>query len=176
MPRSITRTLRVEEDLDAAVAKSANDERVSVNFIINRQLRRYVDWDIPALDLALVTVPKMILDKFASRTTDENMELDGREVTRDVIRPATLQILGEFSVSSVFEIYRRSSLYGGRFHFDFADGKDNTSRVFVIRHDSGPKWSRYYYGSVDEAFRVLLRKEIRTEYTDSLVIAQLRLS
>ncbi len=173
MPKSVTRTLRVEEELDRAIAKRASKERVSVNFLVNRSLRKLIEWDAPISELGLVVVPKLLLDRLTDGKDGQNFEENGRSVARGFLRPATQYILGEFTVSSSIEILRRSSLYTGRFSFDFDEGHDSRKQVLILRHDQGNLWSRYFFGLLDETFKVQLGEQARIEYTDSLCIVQL---
>lgn len=175
MPKSVTRTLRIDEDLDRAIGKRASKERVSVNSLVNRSLRKLVDWDIPLLELGAVVVPKLLIDRMAEDKDEQKFGEYGREVARDFLKPATLYVTGEFTVASSIEMLRRSALYSGRFRFDFGEGHDSRKQVLMIRHDQGRLWSSYFAGLLDETFKVLLGEELRIEYTDSICIAQLAL-
>jgi len=173
LPKSVTRTLRVDEDMDKAIETSAAKQNVSVNFLVNSLLRRYVEWDSPAMSLGYVVVPSLLLDELAKAKDEETLEQLGRKVARDFLIPATVYALGETTVASAIEVMRRASLYTGRFGFDLQEGRDSRSHVLIIRHDQGRLWSRYYVGLLDETFRVLLGEAAKTTYTDSLCILQL---
>ncbi len=47
-PKSITRTLRLDAELDDNLLKLAESENISVNLLINKALTRYVEWDAHA--------------------------------------------------------------------------------------------------------------------------------
>lgn len=173
MPRSVTRTLRVDEDLDKAIANRASKERVSVNFLVNRSIRKLIEWDVPILELGMVVVPKLLLDRLSGDKDEQKFAEYGREVARDFLKPATQYVIGEFTTASAIEVMRRSSLYSGRFSFDFDEGHDSRKQVLVVRHDQGRPWSSYFAGLLDETFGVLLGMDAKVEYTDSLCIAQL---
>jgi hypothetical protein len=174
LPRSVTRTVRLDEELDKAISKKASNGRTSVSFLVNRCIRKFVEWDSPSFELGVVSVPESLLDKLARDKDEEALEVFGREVASDFVKPATEYVLGEFTVESAIEILRRSSLYSGRYTFDFANGHDSRNSVIVLRHDHGRLWSRYYAGLLDETFKVLLREEVKATYTDSLCVVQLK--
>jgi hypothetical protein len=173
LPKSVTRTLRVEEELDRAIAKRASKEGVSFNFLATRSLRKFIEWDVPIVELGMVVVPSLVLDRLASGKGEKELEEYGREVARDLIKPATVYVTGEFTVASAIEVMRRSSQYSGRFSFDFDDGLDSRNQVLIVRHEHGRVWSSYFAGLLDETFRVLLGKDVKVEFTDSLCIVQL---
>jgi hypothetical protein len=173
VPKSVTRTLRVDEKLDSAIAKRASREGVSVNFLITRGLRKFIEWDLPIRELGLVVVPKLLLDRLSGDKDERKFGEYGREVARDFLRPAAVYVTGGFSVASAIEVLRRSSRYSGRFNFDFDEGEDSRKLILIVRHEQGRLWSSYFAGLLDETFNALLGKEARVEYTDSLCIVQL---
>jgi hypothetical protein len=173
--RSVTRTLRLEEDLDKAIGKRAADEKVSVNFLVTKALRKLVDWDIPVVEFGMVVVPDLLLNLFSGDKDEATFERFGRDVAREFAKPMIEYLEGDFTSESFVEWLRRVSRYTGRFQFDFGDGKDSRSYVVVLRHNRGRTWSRYYVGVLDEAFHSLLGEEIKVAFTDSLCVGQLRI-
>jgi hypothetical protein len=174
-PESVTRTLRLDRDLDRAIAAAATKQRVSVNFLVNRCIRKYVEWDGPSQEFGVVVIPKLLLDALAKEADAETFERYGREVARDYVRPAAIYLTGEFTVASSIEVLRRGAVYGGSFRFDVDEGRDSRHRVIVLRHDQGRLWSRYFAGLLDETFKILLSEETNVICTDSLCVAQMTL-
>jgi hypothetical protein len=86
-----------------------------------------------------------------------------------------IYIFGEFTVTSVVEFLKRAALYSARFSFDFVDARDSSSHVLILKHDRGRPWSRYYLGLLDETFHVLLGEHLKTAYTETMCVGQLRL-
>jgi hypothetical protein len=170
----VTRTLRVDEELDEAVVKRASQERISVNFLVNRCIRRFVEWDSVAKGFGMVATPKMVLDRLAIGKDGDEFESLGRAVAKELVKPSAEFINGEFTVASCVDVFRRSSTYGGGFSFEFGEGRDSRSHVIALRHDQGQLWSRYYAGILDELFRVLLGEEAKVSYTDALCILQMK--
>ena len=130
-----------------------------MNFFVSMSLRKLVDWDIPAVELGMVVVPDLLLAKFSSDKDEATFERFGRELTREFTDPVVTYAIGEFTVASCIEFFRRVALYSGRFKFDFVEGRDSRSYVMIVKHDRGRAWSRYYLGVLDEVFNVLLGQE-----------------
>jgi len=172
-PESVTRTLRLDRDLDRAIASAAAKQRVSINFLVNKCIRKYVEWDGPALELGNVTIPDLLLDALVRDRDGEALEGYGREVARDYIRPAATYMLGDFTVDSALEVIRRGSLYSGAFSFNVDEGHDNRHRVIVLKQERGRLWSRFWAGLLEETFKVLLGEETKIISTDSLCVVQL---
>jgi hypothetical protein len=172
-PNSVTRTLRVDKDLDRAIAAVAAKERVSVNFLVNRCIRRYVEWDYPSAEFGMVSVPNLLWEELTKDKDGSALEQLGRKVAQEYLRPAALYLTGEFTAASATEVLRRASLYGGTFSFNVDEGQDTHNRVIVLRHDQGSLWSRYFVGLLDETYGVLLQRQIKMTYTGSLCVVQM---
>ena len=166
----------MDGELDRAIARAAAKQRVSVNFLVNKCIRRYVEWDGHLSDLGIVTIPRLLLDVLAKGVDAEALERCGREVAREYLRPAATFLLGEFTVASAIEVLRRSAVYGGTFSFDIDEGSDSRHRVIVLSHDQGRLWSRYFAGLLEETFKVLLGEETKVTSTDSLCVVHLTTS
>src|SRR5438094_593830 len=61
--KSVTRTVRIDEDIDYQLEKLAHEQRVSVNYFANQALRKFVEWDVFADRLGFVTLPSDIFEK-----------------------------------------------------------------------------------------------------------------
>jgi hypothetical protein len=173
VPKSITRTVRLDADLDAAIQRKSAEEKVTVNFFINRTVRKLVEWDMPARKFGLVMTPEALLIKLLERYDDESCLELGRASAREYIKPLAEYLYGEFSLETSILLFRRSSQYGGRWEFDeVVDLADSKKHVLILRHNQGHKWARYYHGLIVETFRGLLGKNAKVESTDNLCIAQ----
>jgi len=140
---------------------------------VNKCIRKYVEWDAPALELGNVTIPALLLDALARDKDGDALERCGREVARDYIRPAATYFVGEFTVDSALEVIRRGSLYAGAFSFNVGEGRDSRHRVIVVKQERGRLWSRFWVGVMEETFKVLLGEETKIISTDSLCVVQL---
>src|SRR5579863_8411185 len=118
MPKSVTRTVRLDKDLDDAIQRRAAEEKITVNFIFNRTVRKLVEWDVPARKLGLVTTPEGLLNRLLDRYDDDGCLELGRASARDYVKPFVVYLFGEFSLENTILLLRRSSQYGGRWEFD----------------------------------------------------------
>src|SRR5438552_15246336 len=76
--KSVTRTIRIDEDIDFQLERLAHEQRVSVNYFANQALRKFVEWDVLAARLAFVTLPSDIFEKLVGHQTDEQAKDLGR--------------------------------------------------------------------------------------------------
>src|SRR5438093_12547149 len=76
--KSVTRTVRIDEDIDYQLEKLAHEQRVSVNYFANQALRKFVEWDVFTDRLGFVTLPSDLFEKLVGFVTDEQAnELGG---------------------------------------------------------------------------------------------------
>src|SRR5437667_5438813 len=103
--KSVTRTVRIDEDIDYQLEKLAHEQRVSVNYFANQALRKFVEWDVFADRLGFVTLPSDIFEKLVGFVTDEQAkELGGwfgKNLAKDLIAFLFKRVDLETSVRSV---------------------------------------------------------------------------
>jgi hypothetical protein len=170
MPKSVTRTVRLEEDLDLAIQDRARDLRVTVNFLVNRAVRKFVEWDIPSEKFGMVIIASALLNKLFDEVDEQTCFKLGRSIAVEVFRPFMEYLFGELTVRASILLLKRASEYGGRFVFD--EARDTKKHILIIRHDLGQKGSMYYSGLLEGVFRDLLGKHLKVDCTAALCIAQ----
>jgi hypothetical protein len=77
--RSVTRTLRLDEDVEAGIVEMAEREQFSFNLLANRALRKLVEWEDKAGKFGFIQVPTSIVEKVFNILSDEEARELGRE-------------------------------------------------------------------------------------------------
>ena len=170
MPGGVTRTVRLDEELDLALRNRAKDERVTVNSLVNRAIWKFIEWDLPSEKIGMVDVSPVTVGKLMNEIDDERLVELGRQIAGEVVKPFTEYLYGEFSVDSSILFFKRMSHYAGR--GVFGDKTVNGKHVLVIKHNLGQKWSRYSGGVFEGVFGDLLGKKTKVNYTDDLCMVQ----
>jgi len=150
---SATRTIRFERELDNDLQKIAKHHRMTVNSIVNKSVKQYVEWDRHAEEFELVEIGPALLNKLMKRQTlDEAREL-GRQGAKDVIIPSIEHVFVNLTYRNVIEFFRRFSKYTRRFNFE--DTAEGRTHVVLIRQPMGLKWSAFYGAMLDEILEEL---------------------
>src|SRR6266571_3014843 len=68
---SITRSVRIEKDADERLRQLADQGDTSVNTLVNRALRKFVEWDAFGEKFGFITLPSAMLIKLMDCLTDE---------------------------------------------------------------------------------------------------------
>jgi predicted transcriptional regulator len=166
LPKSVTRTLRLDEEVDAALEKIADESGESVNSIAERALRKLVEWDRLAETAGLVVISPITLGRLMDTQTVEEARALGKSIGREVWTPIVISIFGEVSLTSTLEAIRRISRYMGRFEFHYAT--EESRNVITLRHPGGIKWSAFYLGAADSIFGEALGFEVKSSMTEEL--------
>jgi hypothetical protein len=145
LPKSVTRTLRLDEDVDEALEKMAKEGGESVNTVVGRALRKLVEWDRLADRAGLVMISPVTLERLMEPQTVEQARELGKAIAIDAWKPMILTYYGEITITSVLESIELIARYMSRFDFHYAS--EGSKRVITIRHSMGVKWSAFYIGA-----------------------------
>jgi len=88
MPKkgSVTRSVRIEKDADERLRVLADQGDTSVNTLVNRALRKFVEWDAYGEKFGFVTMPNVILVKLMEYLTEEEAREIGGWAGKNLIR------------------------------------------------------------------------------------------
>ena len=144
-------------------------ERVSVNVLANKALRRYVEYDVLAERFGLITISKGLLKDLFALTTEEQARELGRKSGHEAGPAFVTFWYKKFDLENTIKaIGKATSEYGRNFSFDSSfDGK---THVLVMRHESGKNASAYYAESTRAIF-ALLGFDCRIEENEDQVTA-----
>ncbi|OLD01719.1 hypothetical protein AUG19_02365 [archaeon 13_1_20CM_2_54_9] len=148
--KTVTRTLRIDRDVDEKLADIASDGRVSMNQVANKALRRYVEWEANAEKFGTVTTSASTVKKFFDYLTVEQAKEMGRWWGENQAPGIITFWFKKFDFASVLKALEfLGAQYGRAFTFDYDfDGKSNT---LIVKHDMGLKASVFYAEAVKAA-------------------------
>src|SRR2546421_11041619 len=79
---SVTRSVRIEKDADERLRHLAEQGDTSVNTLVNRALRKFVEWDAYGEKFGFITLPSAVVIELMHCLTDEQagaLRLSGRK-------------------------------------------------------------------------------------------------
>src|SRR5436309_14623592 len=85
--KSVTRTIRIDEDIDFPLEKLSHEQRVSVNYFANQALRKFVEWDVFADWFGFVTLPSDTFAPLVCSTTPEQAKHVGTWFAKNMAQP-----------------------------------------------------------------------------------------
>jgi len=159
----------VDQDTIDSLRALSEKERVNVNVLANKALRRYVEYDVPAEKFGLITVSKALVKTLFALMTEEQARELGRKSGREAGPGLVTFWYKKFDLETTIKaIGKVTSEYGRNFSFDASfDGK---THVLIMRHESGKNASAYYAELVKAVF-AMLGLDCRIEENEDQVTA-----
>ena len=165
---SVTRTLRLDEDVEAGIVEMAEREQFSFNLLANRALRKLVEWEDKAGKFGFMQVPTSLVEKVFSILTDEEARELGREAGTNSIPEMVLFWFKKFNAENALKALEMVGRYGNAFRLQYTlDGETDT---VVLKHDRGPRVSAFYTELLGSLFKPMGAK-VETRETDGQVVA-----
>jgi hypothetical protein len=164
---AIPTTIRIDADTFGEISAMAEKERTSVNAVVNKALRKYVEWDVFAEKYGLLSVTSGTITKLFNMMTDKQARELGTDYGSNLAPELITFFFKRFDFETVLKaLDLLGTKYGRLFNFDYIyDGKMYT---LFIRHGRGMKHSIYYEEVAKALFgRLGLKPEI--SMTDSQV-------
>ncbi len=171
---SVTRSVRIEKDADERLRQLAEQSDTSVNTLVNRALRKFVEWDAFGEKFGFVTMPSVILTKLMDHLTDEEARALGTWAGKNLLKEYITFWFKEVTPETLLEGFPR--LFAKYAHaFTYEEHAEDDYRVIILKHGGGPKWSTFYEEAATTAFRELISREIRAERLENQVVLRFRL-
>lgn len=139
---SVTKTLRLDSDVDNRLTDLAEREGVSVNVLANRAIRKFVEWDVYAQRFGFMTTSHSMQEKLFSKLTDDEAREMGREMGKNAGPEFVIFFFKKFNFEMVLKAAELlGTAYGNAYTFEHSfDGKLHT---IILKHDMGPRMSAY---------------------------------
>ena len=172
---AVTRTIRVDGEVDKLLRGFAEREGVSVNFLVGRSVKKYVEWDAHAEKFGFVAFPSSIVGRMMTYLTDQEARELGDWVGRNFIRQFLLFWFKKVDLETLLAGFPRLVAQYTR-AFEYAEFEDGGTHAIVFNHAKGPRWSIYYEAVARGAFETLLGKEVKTERSEDQVVVRFRVA
>ena len=140
---SETRTIRLEGDILLKLEELANQENVSISFIINKALRRHVEWEIYAEKFGFMMVFTAKMRRIYESLTDA----EARELGRQSAENEYSEFINFWFKKIDFDTTVKAlEILGSEYarSFKFEHSFDGRMHTIIFKHDRGPRTSAYY--------------------------------
>src|SRR6266568_7015047 len=116
--RAVTRTLRIDSDVEARIEQLADKEGVYFNQLANRSLRKLVEWEATAERFGFAQVPIYALERvFAILSEDQAREL-GREAGKNMMQEMILFWFKKLDREAALKLLAMSAKYARLFKME----------------------------------------------------------
>jgi hypothetical protein len=166
--RSVTRTLRLDEDVENGIVEIARREKLPFNLLANKALRKLVEWESKADKFGFVNFPAATLEKLFASLNDEQARTLGKAAGTNMIPEMIFFWYKKFDIGTALKAIKLVASYGKPFMLEHTI--DGRADIVVLKHDHGPRVSAYYSELLRAMFESL-GASVKTEETDGQVLA-----
>ena len=167
----LTRSVRIDRDVDEGLRRLAKEYGVSVNALALRAIRRYAEWDSFAEKFGFVDMPGSIVARMV-RDLDEPQVADlGAWVGSTLLKEYVTFWFKEVTLETVLDACPRLIAKYGRL-FEYEERDDGGRRTLILKHEGGRTISLFYEHVMKGAFEQLLGKPVSVERMENQVVAR----
>jgi len=168
--RAVTRTLRIDSDVESRIELLAEKEGVSFNLLANRSLRRLVEWEATAEKFGFAQVPLQALERVFNLLSDSQARELGKEAGKNMMQELILFWFKKLDRESALNLLAMSAKYARLFKLERTS--TGSTETVVMKHDRGRNASAYYAELLKSLFRTL-DINITTQETEGQVVAEI---
>jgi hypothetical protein len=166
---SETRTIRLEGDVLLKLEELANEESVSISFIINKALRRHVEWEIYAEKFGFM----MAFTAKMRRIYESLSDKEARDLGRQSAENEFSEFINFWFKKINFDTTLKAlEILGSEYarSFKFEHSFDGSVHTIIFKHDRGPRTSAFYAEIAKVLFNRLNLKVDAVESDQQLTI------
>ncbi len=172
--KSVTRTIRLDkQEIEDPLREYSEREGVSVNFLINRALRKHIEWDMYADKFGMISVPSTLLTRMMDLLTEDQVRQLGKWSGESNIREFIFFWFKEVSFRTIFKNYPRLTSQYARM-FEYEEHFNEGEWTLLLKHDFGYKWSIYYEELIRGVFNSVLKVPVEVTSSENQVVARFR--
>ena len=159
-------TFRIENKILETIRKEGEREQLTTSNLINKILKRYVEWDVYEPKVGMMPIPKVLLEKlFEGRTKEEVVEL-ATKVGRYELEDASLFMNKKSNWESFLRWFEKRMQNTS---IEINDRKDNKKHTFIIKHNIGENWSLYHKTIFELLAKENYKKPVEIRYNNRII-------
>lgn len=170
--KTILRTIRLSEDIDAMLERDAEEQNISANALISKIMIRYVEWDRVTAKTSYLTVSSPLFKALLNEISDEKLEEIAKSFAVKVFKDLAMLEFGKSDFDTLLKTIFLFSKYDTGLQASApvsVDSKVDDKRILSLRHDWGPKGGVFLKGYLDDLVKRELEKQATITVTDDVV-------
>lgn len=143
----------MDEDVDKMFQNLSEEQRTSVNFLINKALRRYSEWEVYAEKFGFLSITGKMFEGLPDHLSMKDVRELGRHVADNSYREFVNFYYKKFTYDTVLKTLELLGQTYAR-TFVFERNYDGKNEILIFNHGSGLNTSAYF----GEIIRGLMQK------------------
>jgi hypothetical protein len=167
--KTSTFTLRIDEGIAKSLQNDSQLQDISLNTLINKILKRYVEWDSYEPKVGMIPMAKPVITTLFNMMSEEEI-LDlvsnfGKNVVQDIAYFMKMKSDPD-SFLTWFEIRMRRSFV------EFNHLQENDRHTYILKHDLGYNWSLYHKIILERIFNEIFNNPVSIVISDFMLTIQ----
>jgi hypothetical protein len=143
--QSTTKSFRLDHDILNKIDQQARSNNTSLNSEINSILRKYVEWDMLANKVGMVSIAKPIVSEiFQNIMTKEQVIHLAQNVAKNVTHEVALFMKGNLTLELFLSWLMTRMEHSSEINYAIENNSINPQIRIMFKHDLGENWSRYH--------------------------------
>jgi hypothetical protein len=153
--RTVLRTVRISEELDAMLEKDAKIHRTTVNALISSIMARYAEWDRFTERFAHISIPTTLFRALLGLTDENALATLAEEVSVELTHEIVSFWFKKVNLETLLRFISNVSEYGRAGEIEIEnEGRDYTISIY---HEFGKKWSIWLQHYLDKVIRAYVK-------------------
>lgn len=162
-------SFRIDRGVTQKLQEKAGEENISLNGLINRVLKKYVEWDIYFQSKAgMVPISKPVVKEIFDNLNTEEVIRIATNVAKKAVYDTALFMKGGKMDPDIFLSWFLLRMQNCSEILKSPEEKGGTN-TYVLKHDLGENWSLYHKTVVESIFLEILHKPIHISNTESTI-------
>jgi hypothetical protein len=170
--KTILRTIRISEDIDAMLESDATEQNISANALISKIMIRYVEWDRVTAKTSYLIVPSPLFKALLNEISDEKLEEIGKSFATNVFKDLAMLKFGKADFDTLLKTLFLFSKYDTGLDANAplsVDSKVDDKRILSLRHDLGPKGGLFLKGYLEALVKHEQERQATITVTDDVI-------
>ncbi len=154
-------SIRIDSKLSAKLHEKCEEQKISLNTLINHILEKQVEWNDLAYEMGWITVFRSTFRELLDSTPKETVQKIALSVGNGDLKNSLNYFYGHVTLESILDMFKkRFQSMNVQFRIIHSDGN---SKV-VIQHDLGKNWPHLIVTQMNTALNDVGHRIINDEY------------
>jgi len=168
--KTVLRTIRVSEDLEATLEKMAAEKGIAMNALVSSALTKYALWDYLTERFGFVTISKSLFKDMIDSADPAKLQEMARAHRPQALKDMMMFWFQDISMEKFLEFWARRGRYGQDVKVEIK--REGNNLTLIVTHDFGRVYTEFMRTALDEEFRTLFKIVPTIDTTESSVMVK----
>ena len=159
-------SFRLNKEPLTALRLEAKKQHISVNSLVNKIIKRYVEWDIFTPAIQFIPFPTSMIISMLNQLSEQQIRNIGREHVKKHSIENLLLLKNEITIDAYLEVVKTFCEIA---EFAYSIREKNDLRSFTVRHNQGIHFSILYSEVVSADFEELFGSKVDVKETTNSI-------